>query len=146
MMAQQTASLRIIPHPLVEALQLTLALTPSTEGEKAAQREIVTALGNAFDARRQRIVVSQSQVNLIKWSCSHSVTHWYRHFAQRGWGWSMARGSFSVLRQYILEFRPGGGEHDRTPVRARRLQVHEGTRWGIFACMRLGAHTPCRGL
>jgi hypothetical protein len=69
MMAQQTASLRIIPHPLVEALQLTLALTPSTEGEKTAQREIVTALGNAFDARRQRIVVSQSQVNLIKWSC-----------------------------------------------------------------------------
>ena len=32
-------------------------------------REIVNALENAFDARRQRIIVSQTQVNLVKWSC-----------------------------------------------------------------------------
>jgi hypothetical protein len=36
----------------------------SSEGQKAAQREIVTA----SDARRQRILISQSQVNLLKWS------------------------------------------------------------------------------
>jgi hypothetical protein len=50
-------------------LKLTVDLTPSSEGQKAAQREIITALENAFDARRQRIIVSQSQVNLVKWSC-----------------------------------------------------------------------------
>jgi hypothetical protein len=69
MMAQHTATMRIIPRPLVEALQLTLALTPETEGQKTAQREITTALENALDARRQRIIVSQLQVNLVKCSC-----------------------------------------------------------------------------
>ena len=53
----------------MRALQLTLALTPETEGQKAAQREIATTIENALDARRQRILISQSQVNLVKWSC-----------------------------------------------------------------------------
>jgi uncharacterized MnhB-related membrane protein len=69
MMAQGTATLRAIPGVLAEALQATLALTPSSEGQKTAQREMATALGTAFDARRQRIIISQSQVNLLKWSC-----------------------------------------------------------------------------
>lgn len=69
MMAQHTATLGVTPRSLAEALQLTLALTPSSEGQKIAQREIVNALENAFDARRQRIIVSQTQVNLVKWSC-----------------------------------------------------------------------------
>ena len=30
--------------------------------------EVVTALETALDARRQRILISQSQVNLVKWS------------------------------------------------------------------------------
>jgi hypothetical protein len=45
----------------------TFALTPNTEGQKTAQREIATALETAFDARRQRIIISQSHVNLVKW-------------------------------------------------------------------------------
>jgi hypothetical protein len=69
MMAKHTATLKVTPPSLAEALQLTLALTPSNQGQKTAQREIVTALENAFDARRQRIIVSQSQVNSVKWSC-----------------------------------------------------------------------------
>ena len=69
MMAQHTVTLRVTPRSLAEALQPTLALTPSSEGQKIAQREIVNALENAFDARRQRIIVSQTQVNLVKWSC-----------------------------------------------------------------------------
>jgi len=52
-----------------ETLRLTLALTPNSQGQKIAQREITTALGNALDARRQRIIISQSQVNLVKWLC-----------------------------------------------------------------------------
>ena len=69
MLARHTATLRITPRAVAEALHLTLALTPETEGQKTAQREIATALENALDARRQRIIVSQSQVNLVKWSC-----------------------------------------------------------------------------
>jgi len=69
MMANRTANLRAIPGVLAEALQATLALMPSSEGQKTAQREMATALETALDARRQRIIISQSQVNLLKWSC-----------------------------------------------------------------------------
>jgi hypothetical protein len=69
MMAQRTATLSTTPRTLAEALRVTLALTPSSQGQETAQREITTALENALDARRQRINVSQSQVNLVKWSC-----------------------------------------------------------------------------
>ena len=69
MMAQHAARPRITPAPLAEALQLALSLTPQSRGQETAQREIATALENALDARRQRIIVSASQVNLIKWSC-----------------------------------------------------------------------------
>jgi len=69
MMARRTASLRMIPSSLAEALQLTLALTPSNQGQQTAQREITSALENALDARRQRIIVSQSAVNWLKWLC-----------------------------------------------------------------------------
>jgi hypothetical protein len=69
MMAKGTANLRAIPTVLAEALQATLALNPSHEGQKTAQRDIATALETALDARRQRIVTSESQVNLLKWAC-----------------------------------------------------------------------------
>ena len=69
MMARGTATLHVIPYSLAEALQLTLALTPSSQGQQTAQREITTALENALDARRQRIVISESEVNWIKWLC-----------------------------------------------------------------------------
>jgi Protein of unknown function (DUF4239) len=69
MMAQGTATLQTIPYSLAEALQFTLALAPSNPGQQTAQREITTALENAMDARRQRIIISQSQVNWVKWAC-----------------------------------------------------------------------------
>ena len=43
-------------------------MTPVDEGQKIAQREIVTTLENALDARRQRIIISQSSVSAIKWA------------------------------------------------------------------------------
>jgi Protein of unknown function (DUF4239) len=69
MMARGTATLQTIPYSLAEAMQLTLGLTPTNPGQQTAQREITTALENALDARRQRIIISQSQVNWIKWAC-----------------------------------------------------------------------------
>ena len=56
LMAQGTANLRAIPGVLAEALQATLALNPSHEGQKTAQRDIATAFETALDARRQRII------------------------------------------------------------------------------------------
>jgi hypothetical protein len=38
-------------------------------GQQTAQREIIAALGTALDARRQRIIISQAEVNPVKWWC-----------------------------------------------------------------------------
>src|SRR5829696_7809339 len=55
-MARKQASLTMIPKPLAQALQTTVTLNPQGAGQVAAQREIVTALETALDARRQRIL------------------------------------------------------------------------------------------
>jgi hypothetical protein len=69
MMAQGSVALNVTPHFLSDALGLTLGLTPNTDGQRIAQREIASAIENALDARRQRILISESGVNLVKWSC-----------------------------------------------------------------------------
>jgi Protein of unknown function (DUF4239) len=69
MMAHRTATLQVVPYSLAEALQLTLTLTPNGQGQQTAQREITTSLESALDARRQRIITSQSEVNRVKWLC-----------------------------------------------------------------------------
>jgi len=69
MMARHSAKTNVTPLALAEAMQLTLTLTPQTRGQEVAQRQIATALENALEARRQRIIISQSQVNPVKWSC-----------------------------------------------------------------------------
>jgi hypothetical protein len=69
MMAHQTASLKITPPPLAEALQLVLSLTTTSPGQQTAQREIASAIETALDARRQRIIVSRTEVNFVKWTC-----------------------------------------------------------------------------
>ena len=67
-MAHQRATLTVVPAPLAQSLQLAIGLSPRTEGQKAAQREIVDSLQTALDARRQRIIVSESSVNWVKWT------------------------------------------------------------------------------
>jgi hypothetical protein len=69
MMARQEASLRASPAALAEALQLVVSVTPQGAGQQTAQREIIAALGTALDARRQRIIISQAEVNAVKWWC-----------------------------------------------------------------------------
>ena len=44
MMAHRSVTLTAVPSVLVDALQATLALTPSSEGQKTAQRKIATAM------------------------------------------------------------------------------------------------------
>jgi hypothetical protein len=66
-MSRHAATLTMIPAPLAKALQLTLSLSPGNEGQAIAQRQIASALEDALDARRRRIIVSESTVNWVKW-------------------------------------------------------------------------------
>jgi hypothetical protein len=68
MMAKKTANLSVIPPDLSQALELIVSVTPTSQGQQIAQREIVTELEAALAARSQRIIISQSQVNPLKWS------------------------------------------------------------------------------
>jgi hypothetical protein len=67
-MANQKATLTVVPVSLARALQLTLTLKPVGAGQVTAQRELVSLFENALDARRQRIIVSRSSVNWVKWT------------------------------------------------------------------------------
>jgi hypothetical protein len=67
-MARRNATLAIAPARLAEALRLALTLTPRSDGQVAAQREMVASLQNALEARRQRIILSRSSINWVKWT------------------------------------------------------------------------------
>ena len=67
-MARRDATLAIAPARLAEALQLALALAPRNEGQGIAQREMVASLQAALEARRQRIILSRSSINWVKWT------------------------------------------------------------------------------
>src|SRR5262249_36367743 len=68
-LAKRSASLKVVPSALAELLRFTVSLTPQSQGQIVAQREIVLALENAMDARRARINLSHSTVNWVKWGC-----------------------------------------------------------------------------
>ena len=61
--------LKVAAPALSDLLRLALSLTPQSQGQIVAQRQIVAALENAMDARRERINLSQSTVNWVKWTC-----------------------------------------------------------------------------
>lgn len=66
-MAQQRATLAPLPTALIEALHVVLAITPADDSKRTVQPELLRALNAALDARRQRIVVSESAVGSVKW-------------------------------------------------------------------------------
>jgi hypothetical protein len=66
-MARRGATLTLVPGALAQALRLALGLDPRTPGQNIAQRELVASIQAALDARRQRIVLSASSVNVVKW-------------------------------------------------------------------------------
>jgi len=68
-MAHQSSGLSVTPPSLAEALTAILALTPHSPGQEIAQRALADAISIVFDSRRQRIIVSRSHVNLVKWAC-----------------------------------------------------------------------------
>jgi hypothetical protein len=66
-MEEQRANLTAIPTAPADALHLAVAFDARSDGQAVAQRELVTALQAALDARRERIVVSESSINAVKW-------------------------------------------------------------------------------
>jgi hypothetical protein len=67
-MARGRATLTIAPARLAEALRFALGLDPRNEGQVAAQREMVASLQSALEARRQRVILSRSSINWVKWT------------------------------------------------------------------------------
>jgi hypothetical protein len=67
-MAEQRATLAMLPMTLMEAMQYTLSFKPADASQTTAQRGIMDALERATEARRQRIVISQSSVSSVKWA------------------------------------------------------------------------------
>src|SRR5262249_59030315 len=67
-MAEQQATLTMLPTPLIETMQRVLAHTPANDAQRTARREIVTSLRSALDARGQRIIVSQSNGASVMWA------------------------------------------------------------------------------
>ncbi|WP_158898218.1 DUF4239 domain-containing protein [Burkholderia sp. L27(2015)] len=73
MMAQGAATLKLSPPSLNKALQVTLSLAANTPGQQIAQRQVATSLEKALEARRERILVSRSEVSGLKWACLISL-------------------------------------------------------------------------
>ncbi len=67
-MAEHRATLAMPPVMLSQALAAALALKPTDDGQRIAQSEMVDAVESTMDARRQRIVISGSEVSPIKWA------------------------------------------------------------------------------
>jgi hypothetical protein len=67
-MARHGLSLKDHAAHLSEALKVTLALQLADDNQRTAQREIVTGLERALDARRQRIILSRSTITPVKWT------------------------------------------------------------------------------
>ena len=66
-MSRGDATIAVVPAPLQEALRIALHIDPEGQGQVAAQRELVGALESALEARRQRIILSGSSINSVKW-------------------------------------------------------------------------------
>ena len=66
-MAHQRATLSPLATHLLEALHTTFALKPADDIQQSAKPEMISSLRTALDARRQRIVISESAVGAVKW-------------------------------------------------------------------------------
>jgi uncharacterized membrane protein YeiB len=67
-MARQEAKLGMVTAEASEALELALSVRPVNNVQVLAQREMLSALQSANDARRERIVISRSSIDWVKWA------------------------------------------------------------------------------
>lgn len=67
-MARQQANIATLTGADTNALQLVLSLPAQAPAQQLVQRELLSAVQNALDARRERIVISLSSINGVKWA------------------------------------------------------------------------------
>jgi len=67
-MARQETTLAMMTAADREAIELMLSTLPQNNAQTIAQRAIVEALQTALDARRERIIISRSKINWVKWT------------------------------------------------------------------------------
>ena len=67
-MAQRRLTMETMPTHLIDARKVALALQPADETQRMVQREIINDVHRALEARRERIVVSQTSVSVVKWA------------------------------------------------------------------------------
>jgi hypothetical protein len=67
-MARQEAKLGMVTAEASEVLELTLSVRPQNDVQSLAQHEMLLALQSANDARRERIVISRSSIDWVKWA------------------------------------------------------------------------------
>src|SRR5262249_50680988 len=65
--AQADENLRIIPPGLSDAMTALLSIAPAGIGQQVAQQRAVIAVEQALEARRQRIVLSQTKIAPVQW-------------------------------------------------------------------------------
>ena len=66
-MAQRRVTMETC-RPISSMRKVALALQPADETQRMVQREIINDVHRALEARRQRIVVSQTSVSVVKWA------------------------------------------------------------------------------
>ena len=69
LVAKGVVTLNVSPPTLNNALKYTLSLPVVTPGQQTAQREVAASLEHALEVRRDRILISRSEVNGVKWFC-----------------------------------------------------------------------------
>ena len=69
LVAKGAVTLNVSPPTLNNALKFTLSLPVVTPGQQTAQREVAASLQQALEVRRERILISRSEVNGVKWLC-----------------------------------------------------------------------------
>jgi hypothetical protein len=67
-MGRVQATLQAIPAGLTDAMAAVLSFTPAQPTQQLAQERAVIAIENAFEARRNRIRLSQLQIAPIQWA------------------------------------------------------------------------------
>ena len=73
-MARQETTLAMMTAADREAIDLMLSTLPRTNAETIAQSAMVDAFRTALDARRERIIISRSKINWVKWTVVLIVT------------------------------------------------------------------------
>jgi len=139
-MASGNATLRLAPAALAEALRVAITLTPQTPGQMAAQREIIVSLENALDARRQRIILSHSSINWVKWDAlliqaglmliAIAMVHCDNRGANRLILTIFATGVAAAVVLIAAHSRPFAGEISVTPAVLLQVMPEAGAKAG----------------